>query len=137
MYLKKMKSKNTVETSRQPNRIASDTQVTGDMTSTADFRIDGTMLGNIYTSGKVVIGKEGAVHGKIACQQADIEGGFSGELAVIELLSLRSSANVQGEVITAKLAVEPGAIFNVLCSMKNTAMKSLPPDKPTNIEKTA
>lgn len=138
MRIERLKAKkHQVEVTRQPNRIAGDTYVKGDMNSTADFRIDGTLLGSIQTSGKVVIGKEGIVEGKISCQQADIEGKFNGELTVLELLSLRSSASVEGKVTIAKLLVEPGAVFNVSCSMKNTTVKSLNHDKPETAGKTA
>ena len=102
----------------QPNRIEKNTKIKGDIISQADFRIDGQLEGNIKTSGRVVIGKEGRIHGKVECVNADIEGNFNGELLVSELLSLKSSAVIDGTVSVAKLAVEPGATFNAACSMK-------------------
>ncbi|HZJ21271.1 MAG TPA: polymer-forming cytoskeletal protein, partial [Pricia sp.] len=52
------------------------------------------------------------------CVNADIEGSFNGELLVSDLLSLKSSAVIEGTVEVSKLAVEPGATFNATCSMK-------------------
>ncbi len=102
----------------QPNRIEKNTKIKGDIVSEADFRIDGKLDGNVKTSGKVVIGKDGYIHGKVECVNADIEGSFNGELLVSDLLSLKSSAVIEGTVEVSKLAVEPGATFNATCSMK-------------------
>ncbi|NVN17035.1 polymer-forming cytoskeletal protein [Muricauda sp. HICW] len=101
----------------QPNRIEKNTTIKGDITSEADFRIDGKLEGNVTTSGKVVIGKDGYINGKVECVNADIEGKFNGELNVKDLLSLKSSAYIEGTVSVAKLAVEPGATFNAACTM--------------------
>ena len=101
----------------QPNRIEKNTVIKGDITSQADFRIDGKLDGNVKTSGKVVIGKDGLIKGKVECVNADIEGNFDGELFVSELLSLKSSAKIEGVVNVSKLSVEPGATFNASCTM--------------------
>lgn len=106
----------------QPNRIEKNTVIKGNITSQADFRIDGKLDGNVKTSGKVVIGKDGLIKGKVECVNADIEGNFNGELFVSELLSLKSSAKIEGTVNVAKLSVEPGATFNASCSMGKGAV---------------
>lgn len=109
----------------QPNRIEKNTKIKGDIVSEADFRIDGKLDGNVKTSGKVVIGKDGYIHGKVECVNADIEGSFNGELLVSDLLSLKSSAVIEGTVAVTKLAVEPGATFNASCTMKGKGGASL------------
>ena len=106
------------EMGSQPNRIEKNTKIKGDIVSEADFRIDGKLDGNVKTSGKVVIGKDGYIHGKVECVNADIEGSFNGELLVTNLLSLKSTAVIEGTVSVTKLAVEPGATFNASCTMK-------------------
>lgn len=137
MRSEKGRNRYGLEVSRQPNRIGSATQIKGDITSEADFRIDGKLYGNVSTSGKVVIGKEGYIEGSISCHNADIEGRFSGKLNVSGLLLLRPSANLEGEVIVAKLSVEPGATFNATCSMKSTSVKPLTNDSSEAPQKTA
>ena len=109
----------------QPNRIEKNTKIKGDIVSEADFRIDGKLDGNVKTSGKVVIGKDGYIHGKVECVNADIEGSFNGELLVSDLLSLKSSAVIEGTVAVTKLAVEPGATFNASCTMKGKGGASM------------
>ena len=38
-------------------------------------------------------------------------------ITVSDLLSLKSTAKVQGDIVTKKLAIEPGATFTGSCSM--------------------
>lgn len=117
MFSDNKKPRTMNELGGQPNRIEKNTKIKGEITSEADFRIDGKLDGNVKTSGKVVIGKDGYIHGKVECVNADIEGSFNGELKVSELLSLKSSAVIEGTVIVSKLSVEPGATFNASCNM--------------------
>ncbi|MEO9893588.1 polymer-forming cytoskeletal protein [Aurantibacter sp.] len=118
MFSDKQKPRNMNEIGGQPNRIEKNTRIKGDIVSEADFRIDGKLDGNLKTTGKVVIGKDGLIKGKVECVNADIDGSFNGELIVSDLLSLKSSAVIEGTVTVTKLAVEPGAAFNASCSMK-------------------
>src|SRR5690606_11751658 len=107
MFSKDKNSKPSTEISKEQNKIASGTKITGDIEARGALRIDGTIEGNIVTPGKVVIGKEGKVIGKLECENADIEGKFNGILHVGGILSLRSTCVIEGEVTTTKLAVEP------------------------------
>ncbi len=102
------------------NIIAKNTTLVGDLTSDGDFRVDGKIEGTIKTTGRVVIGKEGTVNGNIECLNADVEGTFSGNLNVEEVLSLKSTAVISGDVVLGKLSVEPGATFNATCAMKGS-----------------
>jgi cytoskeletal protein CcmA (bactofilin family) len=117
------------------NIIGKNTSFTGDIISEGDFRIDGNVDGTIKTSGRVILGKSGAINGKVECNNADIEGKFSGELIVHSLLTLKATATISGDVIISKLSVEPGAEFNATCTMKGS-VKELKNDK-TSKEKTA
>jgi len=102
------------------NIIGKNTSIAGDVISEGDFRIDGKVDGTIKTSGRVVIGKTGSGKGKVECNNADIEGKFSGELFVSNLLTLKATAKISGDVVIGKLSVEPGAEFNATCAMKGS-----------------
>jgi cytoskeletal protein CcmA (bactofilin family) len=99
------------------NILVKGTSVEGKIISEGDIRIDGVLHGSLDCKAKVVIGTTGVVDGDIICQNALIEGKFDGKLIVKEMLSLRGSAQVTGEVHTQKLVVEAGALFNVTCKM--------------------
>ncbi|OIQ31039.1 MAG: hypothetical protein BM564_02160 [Bacteroidetes bacterium MedPE-SWsnd-G2] len=126
----------TTDNLSQQNTIANGTAITGDISSKGDFRIEGRIEGNISTSGKIVIGKTGIVIGSLVSSHADIEGQFSGKLQLSNTLTLRSTAQVDGEVEVGKLAVEPGAGFNATCVMKSS-VKKLGHGEKTKKEKSA
>ena len=105
-------------TEGQRNIIGASTKIVGDIISEGDFRIDGKVEGNVKTSGKLIIGKDGHISGIIDCTNADIEGVVSGKLTCSGTLTLKATAVIEGEVFLEKLAVEPGATFNASCSMK-------------------
>jgi len=106
------------------NRIVEGTTIKGDIISQADFRLDGELIGNLQSGGKIVIGPAGSVTGDIICKNADIEGKFDGKIQVAEVLNVKSKSSIHGEVICGKLAVEPGADFSASCTMK-TNIKNL------------
>ena len=124
MFNEKKNSKSFMESGKSQNRISHGTSIVGDIVSDGGFRIDGVINGTLKTPGKVVIGKDGKLDGTLECNNADIEGIFSGKLFIEGLLTLKSTATIQGEVVTQKLAVEPGATFNASCKMES-GVKSL------------
>ena len=99
------------------NLIGNGTKIIGDIQSAGDVRIDGLLTGNIVTTGKFVLGPNGIVDGNVTSGNADISGEIKGTVSVTEMLSLKASAKVNGDIITGKLAIEPGAIFTGTCNM--------------------
>lgn len=104
----------------QQNRITEGTNITGDIVAKSGMRIDGTVQGNIKTPSKVVLGETGVIKGILECENADIEGKFSGQMTISGTLTLRATAQVDGDVVAGKLAIEPGAAFNATCVMKGS-----------------
>ena len=101
------------------NMIGSGTIITGDIQSKGDIRVDGTLKGSINTEGKVVLGANGTIEGDVICQDADISGAINAKITVSKLLSLKATARLNGDIVTSKLSIEPGATFNATCSMEN------------------
>mgnify|MGYP001475598944 FL=1 len=99
------------------NTIGSGTIVTGDIESKGDIRVDGILKGTVNTSGKVVLGKDGIVEGDVSCNNADIAGIVNAKITVTQLLLLKSTAKLNGDIVTNKLSIEPGASFTGSCSM--------------------
>tara|TARA_B100000965_G_scaffold392795_1_gene402766 strand:+ start:923 stop:1327 length:405 start_codon:yes stop_codon:yes gene_type:complete len=105
------------ENNGQYSKIDKNTILTGKINAKTDIRIDGVLDGDVITTGKVIIGKEAQVKGKLLCGNADIEGFFKGELTVSGILNLKKNSIVEGNVHIQKLIVESGATFNAKCSM--------------------
>lgn len=103
--------------SGMPNHINSDTVIEGSIKARGNLRIDGKLTGSLECQGRVVIGASGVVEGEIKCENAEIEGSIKANITVSDLLSLKSTAKVQGDILTKKLAIEPGATFTGSCSM--------------------
>jgi cytoskeletal protein CcmA (bactofilin family) len=99
------------------NRIVEGTSIEGEIKCESNIRIDGSFVGNLATKGRLVVGPQGKIEGTVHCQNAEIEGLVKGKLYVQQLLSLKGTAKVEGDIFTDKLAVEPGSSFTGACNM--------------------
>ena len=116
--------------------LEKDSSFKGEFKSECDFRVDGNFEGTIETNGKVVIGKNGRIEGTVVCFSADIEGAINGTIHVEDLLSIRSTGLVKGDVVMSKLVVESGAVFNAKSSMKDEATEDSSIKKISNFKET-
>ena len=119
------------------NMIGSGTTINGDISSNGDIRIDGTLKGSVNTEGKVVLGSEGLIEGDVSCRDADISGTINAKLTATQLLSLKNTAKLNGDIVTNKLSIEPGASFTGSCSMGAVIKDIKHAEKPQKKEKTA
>jgi cytoskeletal protein CcmA (bactofilin family) len=101
------------------NLISNGTDISGDIKSTGDIRIDGTLTGNLTTKGKVVIGVTGRVTGEVLCKNSEVSGSVEGKITVSQLLILKASSKILGDIATSKLSIEPGAKFTGNCKMSD------------------
>lgn len=106
------------------NALTSGSKIVGKIVADSDFRIDGEVEGEIICSGKVIVGQNGFLKGSISCVNAEIVGNVIGDIVVGESLTLRSTANIKGDVKTKILVVEPDAVFNGTCSMRDNTVKN-------------
>jgi len=138
MFTKNNESmKRTENNNSVVNIIGQGTSILGDINSNGDIRIDGTLKGSIKTEGKVVLGKEGVVEGDVVCQNADISGIIKAKITVSNLLSLKETAKLNGDIVTNKLSIEPGAEFTGSCSMGAVIREIKNAEQATEKEKTA
>ena len=99
------------------NLISQGTEIKGDIISTGDIRIDGALIGTLNTKGKVVVGPTGKITGEIICKSSEISGYIEGKICVTQILNLKASSKIMGDIETIKLSIEPGAIFTGKCKM--------------------
>ena len=123
MFFVNQKNKNMAKLNEQDspsiNLIGSGTIIKGDIKSNGDIRIDGTVIGSIQSKGKVVIGTTGNIEGEIDCVNGDSSGIIKAKVICKELLSLKASSKLTGDIVTNRLAIEPGAVFTGTCNMGN------------------
>jgi cytoskeletal protein CcmA (bactofilin family) len=100
------------------NKIVAGTEINGDLTSDSNIHLEGEVNGNVSCAGRVVIGSSGKINGNLVCVNAEIEGAMEGQLMVENLLVLRSTARIKGDIQTMKLHIEEGAFFEGACVMR-------------------
>ena len=99
------------------SRISEGTAVKGEINSRNDLRIDGEVDGKLFSEGRVVVGEKALIKGSILCNNLDLWGTVEGEIYVKELLSVKSTASIKGDIHVRKLLVEMGAAINGTCRM--------------------
>jgi cytoskeletal protein CcmA (bactofilin family) len=121
------------------NLISTGTEISGDVVTTGDIRIDGTVSGTLNTKGKVVLGPTGKVKGEVFCKNSEISGTIEGKITVSQLLTLKASCRIDGDILASKLSIEPGAKFTGNCKMSDNDGNGEPaaPPKEKGTEKPA
>jgi cytoskeletal protein CcmA (bactofilin family) len=117
MLTSKEQKRAAEEISNSSNVIGKGTVLEGNIETYGNIRIEGKVIGSIKSKSKIALGHSSHVEGNIMAQNADIEGEVKGKLEISELLVLKATAKIHGDIITGKLVVEPGAIFNGSCKM--------------------
>ncbi len=117
MFTSKEQKKVAEEISNSTNTIGKGTVLEGNIETYGNIRIEGKVIGNIKSKSKIALGNSSHVDGNIIAQNADLEGEVKGRIEISEMLILKATAVVHGDIITGKLVVEPGAVFNGTCKM--------------------
>ena len=117
MFNSKSKSSKEESHAGSTTIIGAGTIINGDIESSGDIRIDGTLIGNLNAKAKVLIGADGSVEGAIKGRNADVLGKVTGQMDIKEILQLRGKCIIDGDIYAGKLEVEPTATFNGRCHM--------------------
>jgi cytoskeletal protein CcmA (bactofilin family) len=99
------------------NMLSAGTEVKGDIITNGDFRIDGSLNGDVKCTGKLVIGTTGFINGKIECQNAEISGEVNGSIVATELIILKETSKFTGDILANKLTVDAGAKLTITCKV--------------------
>ena len=117
MFTTKEEKKAADEITNSTNNIGKGTVVEGNIEASGNIRIEGKIIGNLKSKSKAALGQSSVVDGNVIAQNADVEGTVRGKVEITDLLVLKSTATVHGDISTGKLVVEPGAVFNGSCKM--------------------
>ena len=137
MFSNNNNMKNTTNNSSAINIVGVGTVINGDIISKSDIRIDGVLKGSVKTKGKLVVGSSGVVDGDVECENADVSGEINAKITVSQLLSLKSTSKLNGDIVTNKLSIEPGSSFSGSCSMGAVIKDIKHVEKQEKKEKTA
>ena len=117
MFTSKEEKRVAEEISNSSNTIGKGTFLEGNVETYGNIRIEGKVTGNVKSKSKVALGPSSFVQGNVIAQNADLEGEVKGRIEIAELLVLKATAVIHGDIVTGKLVVEPGALFNGTCKM--------------------
>lgn len=98
--------------------VGGGTVVTGEANFKAMMRVDGHLSGRVNsTSGTLIVGANGTVDANIEVAIAIIHGTVNGDIIATQRLELGRAAKLNGNIQTASLMIEPGALFEGSCKM--------------------
>lgn len=113
------------EISVSNNIIGKGTVITGNIETTANLRIEGKVVGDVRTKAKVAIGESALIQGNVFAQNAEVDGQIEGKIEITDLLLLKATCIIHGDIISNKLAIETGAKFNGECKMGGAVTKDI------------
>ena len=101
-------------------------KIKGDIVANDDIRIDGELTGNISAKGRLVVGPKGKIEGKVECNTIEVSGYIKGKVTASDLLNMKETSKIEGDIIAGKLSVEPGSIFTGTCAMRGAGESNEP-----------
>ncbi len=113
----------SAEVMNSNNIIGKGTTFTGNIETYGNIRIEGKVVGDVISKSKVAVGPSAIIEGKLLAQVAEIEGEVKGKVEVTDLLILKPTSKVAGDIYANKLTVESGAKFDGQCKMGQKNLK--------------
>lgn len=116
MFRKEERNLSEVQ-STTSNIISRGTILEGNIKTPGNLRIEGRVIGNLITKSKAALAQSSYVDGNILAKNAEVAGEVKGKVEVSEMLILKPTCVIHGDIVTNKLIVESGATFNGGCKM--------------------
>ncbi|WP_316015861.1 polymer-forming cytoskeletal protein [Roseobacter sp. HKCCA0434] len=115
-----------------PSVLSSDLTIKGNLETTGDIQVEGTVEGDIRAH-LLTVGETATVRGEVVADDLVVNGRVVGRVRGLKV-RLTSSARVEGDIIHKTIAIESGAHFEGSVqrnddplSQGNQAPKALPP----------
>lgn len=99
--------------------LGSGTVYHGKLTFQGAVRIDGAFTGEIVSEGALIVGKDAIIEGTLDVGELVLSGSFSGETRASRRVTIHRTGSFLGQLRTAALVVEEGAVIDGQISMKN------------------
>lgn len=110
--------------------IGKNVTITGQIFSREDIIIDGEVEGTVEAAeNKLTIGPNGKVKATIHAREVVIIGSVQGNVEALERVDIRKDARLLGDIRTARIVIEDGAVFKGSIDIVKTEAKA-PAAKP-------
>lgn len=113
--------KNNNFVSGESTVIGAGTVLEGTLKAGMSARIDGTINGDVTSSGTIVVASEGVVNGNISAADIKISGVVNGNVVATGKLELVADGKLIGDIKAASLSIAETAIFEGNCKMQSEA----------------
>jgi cytoskeletal protein CcmA (bactofilin family) len=90
--------------------IGVNSEFKGDITVPGTLRIDGKMTGNV-TAGWIIVGEKAFIKGDLYATGIVVGGRVEGTIKADDLVELKPTSHLFGDIIATKLAIAEGGIF--------------------------
>lgn len=92
--------------------ISRSLKVEGSISGAADLLVDGQISGEIHLEeNALTVGSNGVVDANVKAREIRVDGKLSGHVEARDRITITKTGTVEGEVTTARIAVEDGAVF--------------------------
>lgn len=108
------------ETKNGDTVIGTEAYFQGTLTAKGSLRIDGRVDGSIVDAKFVTIGKTGKVKGDVSCEVCYVCGEVNGNITALDHIEALAGSRIDGDLRSARIMLEEGALFNGNCSMDST-----------------
>jgi len=98
----------------------------GVITYSGTVRIDGTLDGEIYTDGGLIVGPEAVITAKVTAGMVVCEGTVKGDIHAEERITLLDPAVIDGSLKTPVLSIEEGVRMNGTLEMAPAVQRVAP-----------
>ena len=105
MFSKDNKAKNRV--TAPPSLISTDLIISGNLSSTGDMQVDGTVDGDV-TSQTLTIGERATINGEVVAESLVVHGRIVGRIRARHV-DLKKTAYIDGDIWNNSIAIEAGA----------------------------
>ncbi len=102
------------------------TEFSGELRFMDLMRIDGKFKGRIISSNTLIIGEAGEIDAEIDVGSLSISGRVEGILKASSKIEIHTKGRVYGTLITPRLVIEEGAMFQGKCEMDSTIRETAP-----------
>lgn len=112
--------KNNNFVSGESTVIGAGTVLEGTLKAGMSARIDGTINGDVASSGTIVVASGGTVNGNISATDIKIGGVVKGNVTATGKIELVADGKLIGDINAASLSIAETAIFEGNCKMQFT-----------------
>ena len=105
--------------------ISSGTKMEGKFSASENVRLDGTIIGEVDCTKRIVMGSSGRIEGTVVSQDLIVKGTIKGDVTVRGLLHLQQSAYIEGKISAKSMIVDEGASYNGECKVGQKATPTL------------